>query len=115
MTVFELEAILNLNSESYTEGLTNAENQASGFGDTVKGVFGGQLLYSAITRAVSAVGDFATSSLSAGMNFDQSMSQVAATMGVTTDEITDLSDFAQEIACPSPLAIPCLTCIMVTS
>lgn len=97
MTVFELEAILKLNSESYSEGLTNAENQASGFGDTVKGVFGGQLLYGVITQAVSAIGRFGRSSIAAGMNFDQSMSQVAATMGVTTDEISELSDFAQEM------------------
>ncbi|MBP5475127.1 MAG: phage tail tape measure protein [Methanomicrobium sp.] len=35
--------------------------------------------------------------MTAGMSFDSSMSQVAATMGTTVDEITNLRDFAQEM------------------
>ena len=36
-------------------------------------------------------------SVKAGMDFDSAMSQVAATMGVTTDEIQDLRDYAIEM------------------
>ena len=44
-----------------------------------------------------AVADFGRQSVQAGMNFDQSMSQVAATMGTTVDKISNLRDFAQQM------------------
>lgn len=51
----------------------------------------------AVGAAVTAVVGFAKSSVDVGMNFDSSMSQVAATMGKSVDEIKDLRDFAQEM------------------
>ena len=51
----------------------------------------------AVGAAVTAVVGFAKSSVEVGMNFDSSMSQVAATMGKTVDEIGDLRDFALEM------------------
>lgn len=51
----------------------------------------------ASAAATAAVGAFAASSVKTGMEFDKSMSQVAATMGKTTDEIQELRDFAQEM------------------
>lgn len=51
----------------------------------------------AISAASTAVSGFAAKSVSAGMDFDASMSQVAATMGKTVDEIQDLRDFAQQM------------------
>ena len=41
----------------------------------------------ALTAATSAVGAFAKSSIDAGMAFDSSMSQVAATMGITMEQM----------------------------
>ena len=63
---------------------------------------------SAIAGATAAVGAFGKASLDAGMTFDASMSQVAATMGFSTAELADstsaasqsfqqLRDFAQEM------------------
>lgn len=51
----------------------------------------------AIGAATTAIGAFAKSAVDVGMNFDSSMSQVAATMGKTTDEISDLREFALEM------------------
>lgn len=51
----------------------------------------------ASAAATAAVGAFAATSVKTGMEFDKSMSQVAATMGKTTDEIQELRDFAQEM------------------
>lgn len=51
----------------------------------------------AIGAASAAVIGFGASSVSAGMSFDSSMSQVAATMGTTVDQIGDLRSFAQEM------------------
>ncbi len=51
----------------------------------------------AVAAASTAVVAFGGSSVKAGMDFDSAMSQVAATMGKTTDEIVELRDFAQEM------------------
>lgn len=51
----------------------------------------------ASAAAATAVGAFAASSVKTGMEFDSAMSQVAATMGKTTDEIQELRDFAQQM------------------
>ncbi|MCM1090545.1 MAG: phage tail tape measure protein [Butyrivibrio sp.] len=50
-----------------------------------------------MAAATTGVVAFGKSSVEAGMSFDASMSQVAATMGVTVDEIEDLRVFAQEM------------------
>lgn len=47
--------------------------------------------------ATAAAIGFAKSSVDVGREFDASMSQVAATMGKTTDEIVDLRDYAKEM------------------
>lgn len=51
----------------------------------------------AVSSATQAVGDFAVSAVNAGMDFDSAMSQVAATMGTSVDEIGELRDFAQQM------------------
>lgn len=51
----------------------------------------------ASAAATAAVGAFAASSVKTGMEFDKSVSQVAATMGKTVDEVQELRDFAQEM------------------
>lgn len=51
----------------------------------------------ALMKMGSAAVDFVKDSVNVGMNFDSAMSQVAATMGVTTDQIGNLRDFAQEM------------------
>lgn len=51
----------------------------------------------AISVTAKAVTNFAKSSVQAGMTFDKSMSQVAATMGKNVDEISDLREFAKKM------------------
>lgn len=51
----------------------------------------------AVGAASTAVVGFGKSAVDAGMSFDSSMAQVAATMGKSVDEITNLRDFAQEM------------------
>lgn len=57
----------------------------------------GKVVTGAVMAGTAAVGAFAKSAVDAGMNFDASMSQVAATMGTTVDQIAELRDFAQEM------------------
>lgn len=51
----------------------------------------------AISAAATGITNFAKSSVQTGMNFDKSMSQVAATLGKTVDEVQDLREFAQKM------------------
>ena len=76
-----------------TKGL--ASGLASGIGNAVS--TGLKVAGAAIGAATTAVAGFAASSVEVGKTFDASMSQVAATMGVTKDEITDLEAFAKEM------------------
>lgn len=53
----------------------------------------GEGLSAAFSKAIEFIGD----SIQTGMGFDTAMSQVAATMGKTTDEIAELRDYAKEM------------------
>lgn len=51
----------------------------------------------AISAASAGIVAFGKSAVETGANFDKSMSQVAATMGKSVNEIADLREFAQEM------------------
>lgn len=73
----------------------NIEEALGGAGD-IGAKAGGKLgdgLTGAFSKAVEFIGD----SIQTGMGFDTAMSQVAATMGKTTDEIAELRDYAKEM------------------
>lgn len=80
-TVFDLQAILGIDTSGFENGLKNA----------VK--FGA----AALGAASAAMVKFGADSVQTGAEFDKSMSQVAATMGTTVDEIQNLRDFAQDM------------------
>lgn len=71
MNVFELYAKIGLDSTDFTSGLKKV----------------GKLAGTALVGATAAVGAFSVASVKTGMKFDKSMSQVAATMGKTVDEL----------------------------
>lgn len=80
-------------ASSQIEGLsTKSAALGAAIGTTL-----GSLASQGIQAAASAVVDFGKESLQTGMNFDQAMSQVAATMGVTTADIGDLTACAKEM------------------
>lgn len=72
---------------------------SQGFGNALTGALGSaaKIAGAAIAGATTAMGAFGAVSVKTGAAFDSSMSQVAATMGVTVDEIGQLRDFAQEM------------------
>lgn len=92
-------------SELDTESKAAAKSSKT-LGDVLKSGLeaGAKVAGAAIKAAAASIGaaavaavKFGKDSVSAGMDFDSSMSQVAATMGKTGDEIQDLRDFAQEM------------------
>ena len=60
-------------------------------------VAAGNLISDLVKTAGSKLAGLAQSSVSVGMNFDASMSQVAATMGTTVDQIDNLTKVAKEM------------------
>lgn len=76
MNLFNLMAVLSLDSSNFESGMNKSESSVGKLVKTIKNA--------AITKSVLDIGK---ASLKAGMNFEASMSQVAATMGITTDEI----------------------------
>lgn len=91
MDVLDLMAKLSLDSSDYDKGLDKAKNMASSIGDAIgKGfVTMGKTAVAAIGTATTAVTAFAGASVKTGMDFDKSMSQVAATMGLSMDEMAE--------------------------
>ena len=99
MDVFTLAASLTLDDRKYNEGIDNAKKKSKSLASKI----GGGLKTAAKVGAV-AIGATATAmtalgirSIKTGMEFDKSFSQVAATLGTTTDKIQDLRDFAMKM------------------
>ena len=89
MDVFDLVAKISLNTSEYEDGLNDASEKTSSFGSKLKSGLGAvaKVGGAAITAASAAIVKFGTDSVNTGKEFDSSMSQVAATLGITTDDI----------------------------
>ena len=81
------------------QGMKKALEDELGGGDGVGdiGSEAGKKLGEGLTAAFSKAIEFIGDSIQTGMGFDTAMSQVAATMGKTTDEIAELRDYAKEM------------------
>ena len=110
MDVFDLLAKLTLDTSDYEGGLNNARDSAEKGGSGIGKALGtaGKVAGAAVAAATTAIVGFGASSVAAGAEFDKSMSQVAATMGYTVDDLNDstseasqnfnrLRNFAQEM------------------
>lgn len=110
MDFLSLVAKLTLDSSAYESGLSKAKGLASSIGGGIAA--GLKVAGAAVGAATTAVMGFATASVKTGADFDKSMSQVAATMGLTMDEMANqtgkvdlawgtftgnLRDYAQEM------------------
>lgn len=100
INVFELAAVIKLNTSEYESALETASSKSSSFSSSLKSGFSKAVKVgaAAIAAATTAVTAFATSAVSTGAEFDTSMSQVMATMGYTVDELNDdTSEGAQSL------------------
>jgi len=95
MNVFDLYAKLSLDSSEYDKGLDSAKSAGSKLGSGL--ATAAKVGMAAVGAATTAVVGFGAASVKTGMSFDSSMSQVAATMGTTVDQIDNLRNFAQEM------------------
>ena len=99
MNLFDLAAKISLDSTSFESGMQAAESKGSSFAQKL----GGGLktatvaIGAGLALAGTAVVKFGADAVQTGATFDKSMSQVAATMGLTVDEIQNLRSYAQEM------------------
>lgn len=78
--------------EKASEALKETGKKLKGIAETVAKVG-----TAAVGAASAAVVAFGKKTVDAGMDFDKSMSQVAATMGKSVEEVSELREFAQEM------------------
>ncbi len=81
-----------IDSKLDKSGLEKGLSSLSKLGGSAFGAIGKGI--AAVSAGLTAMGGFA---MNAGMNFDSAMSQVAATMGKSVDEIQNLSDVAKQM------------------
>lgn len=74
-----------LSGEFSAAGEASGKSFSGGFGKIVAGA--GAVVTGAVAAGTAAVGKFAISAVETGKEFDAAMSQVAATMGMTSDDI----------------------------
>lgn len=91
MSLFSLDAKLGLDSSAYEKGLEEAEGKATSFGSKLgKGLkSAAKIGATAIGAASAAASAFGLASLKTGQEFDSAMSQIAATLGITSSDIAD--------------------------
>lgn len=117
LNVFEIFAKIGLDTSEYDKGLSGAKDKLSSFGSSIGSVgkaigtgvaTAAKVGIAAVGAATTAVTAFGATVVKTGMTFDSSMSQVAATMGYTKDQLNQsgseasenlkkLRDFAQEM------------------
>ena len=81
--------------EGIQSGIENALNGGGGMGDI--GSRAGNALGGALSTAFTKAVGFLKDSVATGMGFDSAVSQIAATMGKSVDQITELRDKAKEM------------------
>lgn len=96
MNLFNLSAVLGLDKSEYENGLQEAKSDATSFGGAIGRALkdGAKVAATALTAATAAVTAFTASSVKTGTEFDSSMSQIAATLGLTMDDIKNNVDGA---------------------
>ena len=97
--VFEIAAKIALDHSDFDAGLQKASRSADTFGGKVKSGFAtaAKLGGAALAAATGSALLFGGASVKAGMDFDASMSNVAAISGATAAEVDSLRDKAQEM------------------
>lgn len=89
MSLFSLDAKLGLDSSAYEKGLEEAEGKATSFGSKLGNGLksAAKIGATAIGAASAAASAFGLASLKTGQEFDSAMSQIAATLGITSSDI----------------------------
>lgn len=94
MDLFDLAAKISLDRSEYDSGLNSIQSGFSALGTNIANGFKTAFAVGAkaIGAATTAIVGFGTSAVKTGLSFDEAMSQVGATMGLTAEEIREGSE-----------------------
>lgn len=92
-----LDLVVSISAEDKASAQIESVSTKSVAMGTAIGTTLGGLVSTGIQQAAGFIVDFGKQSIEAGMSFDSAMSQVAATMGLTTNDIGDLTACAKEM------------------
>ena len=84
--------------DQYGKEVKEASDQTNVFGDVLKANLAADVISAGVKKLADGIRDVATSSTEVGMSFEASMSQVAATMGMTAEEINGGSEDYEKLA-----------------
>ena len=86
-------------NSQFSKDVAQSESIASGGFNKISalGIAAWAAIGAAVVKVTKSGMDFMKDTVNTGIGFDKSMSQVAATMGTTVDQIGNLSAFAQEM------------------
>lgn len=100
MSIFNLEAILSLNSKEYEDGLNKAEGKANSFGSKLASGLGtaAKIGAAAISASVTAVSAFAKKSVEAYSEFEQLAGGVETLFGDSANKVLKNADNAFKTA-----------------
>lgn len=98
MNVFELFAVLTLNKDDYEKGLNDTEQKSKGWVDKLKGLLQNQAVvaWMAVGKAILEVGKKINQLMLDTMNYADSVGDLAAKYGVTTDAISEMQYIANQ-------------------
>lgn len=85
MADYSITGDTKLDTSGFTQGISSMT------------VAAGTLIADLVKTATNGLGDLTKAAVGVGMKFEASMSQVAATMGTTTEDIQSLTDTAKEL------------------
>jgi hypothetical protein len=98
MNVFELFAVLTLQKDDYNKGLDETEGKASGWGDKIKGIMQNKAVaaFMLVGKAVAEVGKKLNQLMLDTMNYADTVGDLAAQYGVSTDAISEMQYIADQ-------------------
>lgn len=96
MNLFELMAVIQLSTSSFTNGIKDASETMQSFGDRVSSIVtaAGKAVEAGLTIASAAAIKFAKDSVDVGKQFDAAMANVAAISGATGEAFNGLRETA---------------------
>ena len=98
MNVFELFAVLTLQKDDYNKGLDDTEKKASGWGDKIKNIMQNKavMAFALVGKAILDVSKKMNQLLRDTLNYADSVGDLAAKYGVSTDAISEMQYIADQ-------------------
>lgn len=84
--------------DEYGRQVKEASEQTNVFGDVLKANLASEVVIAGVKKLAEGIRDMAESATEVGISFEDAMSQVAATMGMTADEINGGSENYEKLA-----------------